>query len=135
MQHGARMHAGCLEKRRRTKSIFFYVNLDILWPKSRYTERVAMIAMKSDKTQNGNNDIFAVVVVVVKRELSNHHHDENEFASFQTLSRPFGLAQFVKCRRVFPELNSLRTLSRFKKRDENSSSNVNVFCKTSHWEV
>ena len=53
-----------------------------------------MIAMKSDKTQNSNNDIFAVfvVVVVVKRELN--------------LSRPFGLAQFVKSRRVFAELNS-----------------------------
>ena len=34
------------------------------------------------------------------------HHEENEFASFQTLSRIFGTAQFVKCRRLFLELNS-----------------------------
>ena len=31
---------------------------------------------------------------------------KSEFASFQTLSRPFGPAQYVKCRRLFLELNS-----------------------------
>ena len=33
------------------------------------------------------------------------HHEKNEFASFQTLSRLFGTVQFVKCRRLFQELN------------------------------
>ena len=32
---------------------------------------------------------------------------KNEFASFQTLLRLFGTAQFLKCRRLFLELNSL----------------------------
>ena len=31
----------------------------------------------------------------------------NEFASFQTLLRLFGTVQFLKCRRLFLELNSL----------------------------
>ena len=31
---------------------------------------------------------------------------KNEFASFQTLSRIYGFAQFVKCSRFFQELNS-----------------------------
>ena len=31
---------------------------------------------------------------------------KSEFASFQTLSRLFGTSQFVKCRRLFLELNS-----------------------------
>ena len=31
---------------------------------------------------------------------------KNEFASFQTLSRLFGTAQFVKCRGLFLEFNS-----------------------------
>ena len=31
---------------------------------------------------------------------------KNEFASFQTSSRLFGTAQFVKCTRLFLELNS-----------------------------
>ena len=30
---------------------------------------------------------------------------KNEFASFQTLLRLFGTAQFLKCRRLFLELN------------------------------
>ena len=32
---------------------------------------------------------------------------KNEFASFQTLLRLFGTAQFLKCRRLLLELNSL----------------------------
>ena len=48
-----------------------------------------------------------------ERDLSNDDDDgsenitkKNEFASFQTLSRLFGTAQFVKCGRLFQELNS-----------------------------
>ena len=46
------------------------------------------------------------------RTLSNYHDDgsekitkKNEFASFQTLLHLFGTAQFVKCRRLFLELD------------------------------
>ena len=38
--------------------------------------------------------------------LSNDDDEKNEFASFQTLSRLFARAQFVKCRRLFLGLNS-----------------------------
>ena len=39
---------------------------------------------------------------------------KNEFASFQTLSRLLGTAQFVKCRRLFLGVKFLRALSMLK---------------------
>ena len=52
---------------------------------------------------------------------------KDDFPSFKTLSRLFGLVQFVKWRRFFsPGLEFLRTLSSFKKRRENSSIYVHV---------
>ena len=58
---------------------------------------------------------------------------KSEFAFFQTLSRQFGPAQYVKCRRLFLELNSLkRILFRLKKRKENSSSYIHVLHKTAN---
>ena len=55
---------------------------------------------------------------------------KDEFAFFQTLSRLFDPAQFVKCTR----LNSYGPLSSFKKKKEYSSSYVHVLHKKSHWE-
>ena len=52
------------------------------------------------------------------------------------LSRLFEPAQIVKCRpAISPEVEFLRTLSRFKKRKENLSSYVHFLHKTSHYEV
>ena len=43
-----------------------------------------------------------------RRRLQWKHHYKNEFGPFQTLSRLFGTARFVKCRRLFLELNLLK---------------------------
>ena len=40
---------------------------------------------------------------------------KNQFASFQTLSRLFEAAKFVKCRRFFLELNSFAVSKRERK--------------------
>ena len=39
-----------------------------------------------------------------ERRLQRKHHQKSEFASFETLLRLFGTAQFVKCRGLFLEL-------------------------------
>ena len=63
-----------------------------------------------------------------KKKKKKKRTQNNEFASFQTLSRLFGPALFVKCKSFFPRVEFLRSLSRFKK--ESSSSYVHVLHKT-----
>ena len=41
-----------------------------------------------------------------RRRRQKNHAKKNEFAFFQNYSRLFGSAQYVKCRRLFLELNS-----------------------------
>lgn len=53
--------------------------------------------------------IVTIIVITVLESLSKNYGgsgSENEFALFQTLSRLFQFAQFVKCWRIFLELNS-----------------------------
>lgn len=62
--------------------------------------------------------IVTTIVITVLERLSNINGgsaSENEFAPFQTLSRLFQFSQFVKCWRIFLELNSEGLFSKTKK--------------------
>ena len=53
--------------------------------------------------------IVTTIVITVLESLSNNNGvsgSENDFSPFQTLSRLFQFSQFVKCWRIFLELNS-----------------------------
>lgn len=67
--------------------------------------------------------IVTTIVITVLESLSNNNGvsgSENDFSPFQTLSRLFQFSQFVKCWRIFLELNS-EGLFRKRKKERNLS--------------
>ena len=63
--------------------------------------------------QNSTKEVLLSSLHILMRQLRNDDDEgsenvakKNEFAFFQTLSRIFGFAQFVKWRRFFLKLNS-----------------------------
>ena len=74
---------------------YFYAKVKVIVLMS-----VVTTILQLSLTDNNRGPYATTTTTAVKTSL------KNEFASCQTLSRLFGTAQFVKCRRLFPGLNS-----------------------------